>query len=78
MASAPELSPRTETKSERIARLLDDDEAVGNAIQRGINAAIRRHKLMGVPMVVDWVDGHSVEIQPEDLPDIPIEDCAWP
>lgn len=78
MMTTPDIVPHVETKSERISRLASDGEAVGNAIQRGINAAIRRHKLMGVPMVVNWVDGHSVEIQPEDLPDIPIEDCAWP
>jgi hypothetical protein len=75
MTSQPSAPPANETKSERIWRLANDTEAVGRALDRARNRAWRDHKLLGIPIVM-WEDGHVVEIQPEDIPDIPEEDCA--
>ena len=49
-----------------IARLLQEDEPVKEAIRLGIREAMKRHIAGGVPMVT-WRDGKIVYIQPEEL-----------
>ena len=57
----PILSPDDEIK-----RFFSDPEAVRLAIQKGINAALLKHKQLGFP-VCEWRDGKVVWIQPEDI-----------
>ena len=49
-----------------IARLLQEDEPVKEAIRLGIRDAMKRHIAGGVPMVT-WRDGKIAYIQPEEL-----------
>jgi hypothetical protein len=60
-------------QNERISAALADVNRITAAIQRGINRALRQHKLEGRPIVVAGADGKPVWIQPEDIvvPDEP-------
>jgi hypothetical protein len=58
---------------DRTSAALADVNRITAAIQRGINRALRQHKLEGRPIVVAGPDGKPVWIQPEDIvvPDEP-------
>ena len=49
-----------------IAKLLEEDEPVKEAIRLGIREAMKRHIAGGVPMVVRR-DGKTVYLSPEEL-----------
>jgi len=51
---------------EEISRILNDADAVTSAIQRGINAALLKHKQSGNPICV-WRDGKVIWIAPENI-----------
>ncbi len=49
-----------------ISEILNDPIKTKKIIQRGIHAAVSKHKLLGNP-VCEWRDGAVVWIQPEDI-----------
>jgi hypothetical protein len=52
---------------DRTSAALADVNRITAAIQRGINRALRQHKLDGRPIVVAGADGKPVWIKPEDI-----------
>lgn len=51
---------------ELISSVMRDPKKIRDAMQRGINDALLKHKKMGNP-VCEWRDGKVVWIQPEDI-----------
>lgn len=60
-------------RGDKIAEAFKHPERIIAAMNRGIRAAVREHKLRGHAMAT-WRDGHVVWVPPEDLPEIPPED----
>jgi len=52
--------------SDEIAARLDDTEGMTAAMNRGVRAALRRHKLLGESIAV-WRDGRVVIVPPEEI-----------
>ena len=52
--------------NDEITRIFNDPDAVKNAIQAGINAALLRHKQLGNPICV-WRDGKVIWTAPENI-----------
>ena len=52
--------------NDRILKILNNPAEVTKAIQKGIHAALLRHKQMGNP-VCEWRDNKVVWIPPEQL-----------
>jgi hypothetical protein len=61
------MEPLETEIDERLADLLQDDQRMLFAIQKGVHKACRIHKALGVPMVV-WENGQVKEIPPEQIP----------
>ncbi len=57
---------RSERESPDIAKFVHDHVELDKALARGVNAALRRHKLLG-ESVAGWVDGQVVIIPPEEI-----------
>jgi hypothetical protein len=55
-----------------IAAILQDGTAIDRAIERAGYDVVRRHRQLGVPLVI-WRDGRVVEVPPESVP-IPDDD----
>ena len=49
-----------------IAAILRDGTALDRAIERAGNAVVRRHRQLGVPLVI-WRDGRVAEVPPESV-----------
>lgn len=49
-----------------IAAIVRDGTAIDRAIERAGYAVVRRHRQLGVPLVV-WHDGRVVEMPPENV-----------
>ena len=60
------MNKKSIQKEDEISRIFNDADAVTNAIQAGINAALLRHKQTGNPICV-WRDGKVVWIAPEEI-----------
>lgn len=54
--------------------ILRDGTAIDVAIERAGYDVVRRHRQLGVPLVM-WQDGRVVEVSPESIP-IPDDDDA--
>jgi hypothetical protein len=55
-------------KDERdIRRIMEEGTLVDRAIVRAHAEAVRRHRLLGVPLVI-WRDGQVVEVSPDAVP----------
>ncbi|MCC6151285.1 MAG: hypothetical protein IT461_13630 [Planctomycetes bacterium] len=46
---------------------LDKKKSIEKDLREAVGQALRRHKLLGNPVVV-WRDGKAVEIPPEEIP----------
>ena len=46
--------------------LLRDPQAIASAFQRGVRAALLRHKALGESIVI-WRDGRVVEVPPDQI-----------
>lgn len=55
-----------------IAAIVRDGTAIDRAIERAGYRVVRRHRQLGVPLVI-WQDGRVVEVPPESVP-IPDDD----
>ncbi len=51
---------------DRISRIFSNNKIVTDAIQKGINAALLRHKQLGKPVCV-WRNGKVVWIAPKNI-----------
>jgi len=60
------VNKKSVQSEDEISRIFNDADAVTNAIQAGINAALLRHKQTGNPICV-WRDGNVVWIAPEEI-----------
>ncbi|TPW05454.1 MAG: hypothetical protein FD129_2765 [bacterium] len=49
-----------------IGAVLEDRDAIDRALRRAVREAVRRHKLLGKP-VVAWSDGEVVWVPPEEI-----------
>lgn len=49
-----------------IAAILRDGTAIDRAIERAGYAVVRRHRQLGVPLVI-WQDGRVAEVPPESV-----------
>jgi len=52
---------------DRIEKILAEGTAVDEAMRRGVQEALRRHRLLGLPIAV-WRDGKVVWIPSEEIP----------
>jgi len=55
-----------EYKMDRIERAFVEGTPIDRAIEKGVRAALRRHKLLGFPIAI-WKDGKPVWIPPEEI-----------
>lgn len=60
------------SKSDDVARLLMDEQAVQRALRKGVAEALWRHKRLGQSIVV-WRDGRVVELSGDEIPDLPLD-----
>jgi hypothetical protein len=58
--------PNMTNGTSRTRAFYSDTEALGNAMGKAVNAALRTHKLLGYPIVV-CRDGKIVWIPPEEI-----------
>ncbi len=65
-----------QASSEEIAARFDDGEGMTAAMNRGVRAALRRHKLLGESIAV-WRGGRVVIIPPEEI-DVEPEPTSGP
>lgn len=61
------MKNRTNTNEVDIAKILQDQDQVTQAIQIGIKKALLKHKQAGNP-VCEWKQGKVVWMAPEDIP----------
>lgn len=57
----------------KICDRLADVDLITRALQKGVRQALRRHKLLGQPVVV-LKDGKIVWLKPEEIP-VDVDEC---
>ncbi len=57
----------TERFRKDVSAIIRDGTAIDRAIERAQRRVKRRHRLLGIPLVI-WQDGRVVEIRPQDIP----------
>jgi len=53
--------------SKNIERIFLEGTEIDQAVDESVRQAVRRHKLLGNPIVV-WRDGRAVWVRPDDVP----------
>ena len=55
-----------DTPRKSVTELFDEGTTIDAALRRGVQDALRRHKLLGQSVVV-WKDGKVVRLRPEEI-----------